>query len=85
MNKLYIVITDLWHMLLGLTTVVSAKHYELLGKLLFFYPWLGALIPFLIVCTYMAYQSLDDDPPEEKAADLIEYGIGMIIGSVVIV
>ena len=81
MSKLYIVVTDLWHTFLGIITILSAKHYELISKVIFFYPFLGILIPFLIICIYMIYQSLDDDPPEERVGDLVEYSIGMIIGS----
>jgi hypothetical protein len=81
MSKLYIVLTDIWHAILGMTTIHTAKHYELLGKLLFFYPDLGVIIPFLVVSIYMAYQALDDDDPIERVGDLIEYSIGMIIGS----
>jgi type IV secretory pathway TrbL component len=69
--------------MLGVITVQLAKHYELIGKLLFFYPWIGIAIPIIILFTYMAYQSLDDDDPIERVGDLIEYSIGLIIGLVI--
>jgi hypothetical protein len=83
MSKLYIALTDMWHMALGIITIVSAKHYELIGKTLLFYPILGILIPLLIVSIYMAYQALDDDEPIERVGDLVEFSIGMILGSVI--
>jgi len=83
MSKLYIALTDIWHMVLGFITAQSAKHSDHIGRLLFIYPWLGIIIPFIIIITFMVYQSLDDDDPIERAADLIEYSIGMIIGSVI--
>jgi cytochrome c biogenesis protein CcdA len=67
-------------MMLGVITAQSAKHYEALGKLLMFYPFLGIIIPFFILGVYMAYQSLDDDDPIERVGDLIEYSIGLIAG-----
>jgi hypothetical protein len=67
-------------MILGIITAQSAKHYEFLAKLLFFYPFLGVVIPFLIIAIYMVYQSLDDDEPIERVGDLVEYSIGLIAG-----
>jgi hypothetical protein len=83
MNRLYIVLTDIWHAFIGILTIYIAKHYGYLGGLLFFYPFLGALIPLVIMGIYFTYQSLDDDDPIERLGDLVEYAIGMIIGSVI--
>jgi hypothetical protein len=83
MSKLYTVITDLWHTFLGIATALLARYNEKLGETLFIYPSLGIIAPLLIIITYMAYQSLDDDPPEERVGDLVEYSAGMILGSVI--
>ena len=80
LKSIYIALTDVFHMMLGFITAQTAKHSDYLGGLLFIYPWLGIIIPLIIIITYMAYQSLDDDDPVERVGDLVEYSIGLIIG-----
>jgi hypothetical protein len=83
LRSIYIALTDVWHMVLGFITAQTAKHSDYIGRLLFIYPWLGIIIPFVIIIIYMAYQSLDDDDPVERVGDLVEYSIGLIIGLVI--
>jgi hypothetical protein len=74
LERIYIVLTDIWHLLLGLLTPYTAQILEAL---------LGIRVPAIATATamaviYVSYQSLDDDPPEERTADLLEYILGII-------
>jgi hypothetical protein len=83
MKRLYIALTDLWHLLLGIATALLARNHEVIANTLSIHPFLGIIIPLSIIAIYIAYQSLDDDTPEERAGDLLEYAIGLIAGSII--
>jgi hypothetical protein len=76
-RRLYVLATDVWHFLLGLLTPYTTQILEAL---------LGIQVPTMVVAIipliYVAYQSLDDDPADEKAVDLLEYMLGIIAAMV---
>lgn len=77
-RKVYIIVTDIFHMLFGVLTILSVKYNTILSLI---FPYnTSIVIPFLLVSVYMAYQAVDDDPPEEKVADMIEYAVGLVLG-----
>lgn len=77
-SKTYVAMTDIFHMFLGVLTMLSAKYNTILSLV---FPFNTSIaIPFIFISIYIAYQVFDDDPPEERMIDLMEYALGMILG-----
>lgn len=79
-KKIYIISTDLFHVFLGLITILSAKYNYILSNIFIYNT--SVIIPFIILFIYIVYQILDDDDPIEKTSDLIEFMLGMVFGIV---
>jgi len=77
-HRLYVISTDIFHTLLGFVTVQLAKHVDLLSSYITYA--VAYTLVFITLFAYIAYQIIDDDPPEERLADLVEYASGMILG-----
>ena len=76
-HKLYTILTDIFHIVLGMLTVQLAQHIDIISSYVTPIPAYTAV--FAILFTYAAYQVVDDDPPEEKVADMLEYATGMML------
>lgn len=76
-RKIYIALTDISHAFTGIATVILLKSakYDIYSNIVLI------SLAFTLMIAFITYQVFDDDPPEEKTSDLIEYAVGLIIGS----